>query len=535
MSHSIFSRLLLFTFFLTYICPGIVLFANVYYVDPANGDINNSGDFGHPWDTLENVFRLGKFNTLSGGDSLLLLNGHHGSVSARCSFDSPIVIAPYSDHHPTLTRIRFTSAVNIHLTGVTISPEFAGYDKMTLVAISSSASHITVENCKAFSVADNSEWSAHDWSQNSCTGAAMDGSQNVIRNCHFLNVKHGILVEAEAEHNLISENIVENFAADGMRSIGSFNTFEYNTVKNCYNVDDNHDDGFQSYSYGPDGVGKTTVRGIVLRGNTIINHTDENQPFKGPLQGIGCFDGMYEDWVVENNVIIVDHWHGIALYGARNCRIINNTVIDLTPDEPGPAWIRITAHKNGTPSTDNIVRNNLTTDLSLDRNIGEIDHNLVIAYDSYDDYFVNAGEFDLRLVAGCPAIDAGSAEQAPDVDLREFPRPQGQAIDVGAFEFGAATGLKQRDTARPESFGLHNYPNPFNPRTHIQYELSRHAEVDVSIFNLLGEHITTLAREKQPPGIYRLVFDGKQFPSGLYLCRLQSDGYTSVRKITLQK
>ena len=58
------------------------------------------------------------------------------------------------------------------------------------------------------------------------------------------------------------------------------------------------------------------------------------QPHRGALQGIGCFDGMFVDWIIENNVIIVDHYHGITLGGARGCRIVNNTVIDWT------RWLR---------------------------------------------------------------------------------------------------------------------------------------------------------------------------------------------------
>jgi len=42
--------------------------------------------------------------------------------------------------------------------------------------------------------------------------------------------------------------------------------------------------------------------------------------------------------VVENNVILTDHWHGISLYGAQRCRVINNTVVDsnaVSPARPG--------------------------------------------------------------------------------------------------------------------------------------------------------------------------------------------------------
>ena len=50
----------------------------------------------------------------------------------------------------------------------------------------------------------------------------------------------------------------------------------------------------------------------MLRGNLFINFENPNQPLKGTLQGIGCFDGFFVDWVVENNVVVTNHWHGIS-------------------------------------------------------------------------------------------------------------------------------------------------------------------------------------------------------------------------------
>ena len=55
------------------------------------------------------------------------------------------------------------------------------------------------------------------------------------------------------------------------------------------------------------------------------------------MQAIGCFDGWFVNWVVENNVIITDHWHGITFLGMRDSRIVNNTVIDLDDVSPGSA------------------------------------------------------------------------------------------------------------------------------------------------------------------------------------------------------
>ena len=506
-----------------------------YYVDPATGHIDNAGDAGNPWSTLEEVFK--KRKTFTAGDIIYLRSGFHGSPSVRGKNTDYVTILPQEGHNPTFEKVVVSGAAKWKLSGVTISPELAPqYEKTALISISSSAAEIVVENCFCYSVLDNSSWTMTDWSSGSCSGASITGDNNILRNNHFINVKHGILVENSAENNLITGNTVENFAADGMRGIGSYNTFEYNVVKNCFNVDDNHDDGFQSYSYGPDGVGKTTVYGIVLRGNTIINRTDPAQKYKGTLQGFGCFDGMFEDWVIENNVIITDHWHGISLYGAKNCRIVNNTVVDLNNSSPGPPWIRITAHKNGTKSTDNVVRNNLTTALSNDANVGEVDHNVIISqYSFYDNYFVDYDNFDLRLIEGCRAIDAGTAELAPTLDILGTARPQGEAIDAGAYEYNEDSTVRVGDVFQPRMLELCNYPNPFNPGTKISYKLDRESHVRLSIFNLLGTHIDTLVDELQDAGIHSVAFDAAHLPSGTYIFQVKAGDLTATRPMILCK
>lgn len=424
------SWLLLCSFFLL---QHIDLHAVNYYVDPVNGDKADDGSLAYPWRTLAEVFS--ENHSFEAGDTIFLLSGHHESVTVSGINAGYVTILPLEGHVPTLRKLTFSNAKKWKVYGLTISPETApSYSPSTLLTINSSASEIIVDSCYAYSVEDNTPWSASGWVSNACNGASITGDQNIVRNNHFLNVRHGILVESGGENNLIQRNVIENFSADGMRGIGNNNTFEYNTVKNCYDVDDNHDDGFQSYSRGTGGtVGTGTVYGIVLRGNTIINYTDPSQPFRGTLQGIGCFDGMFEDWVVENNVIITDHWHGITLLGAIDCRIVNNTVVDQNNTSPGPPWISIAKHKDGTLGTGNVVRNNLTTSMSNDAGIGTVEFNIIVS--NYDDFFVDYDHFDLRLKEGCQDIDAGTDSDAPFIDIDGNIRPQGAGFDVGAYEY----------------------------------------------------------------------------------------------------
>lgn len=85
-----------------------------------------------------------------------------------------------------------------------------------------------------------------------------------------------------------------------------------------------------------------------------------------------------------------------------------------------------------------------------------------------------------------------------------------------------------------------NYPNPFNPTTTIRYSLKRESHVDVTIYNLLGERVTTLEDGVQEPGVYATSWDGTdasghQVASGIYLYRLHTDAFNETRKMLLLK
>jgi len=82
---------------------------------------------------------------------------------------------------------------------------------------------------------------------------------------------------------------------------------------------------------------------------------------------------------------------------------------------------------------------------------------------------------------------------------------------------------------------LHNYPNPFNARTFISYQLGKACFVRLNIFNLHGQHIQSLVRQKQNAGSYRYSFEAQSLPSGIYFYELKTDGRRWVRKMILLK
>jgi hypothetical protein len=97
------------------------------------------------------------------------------------------------------------------------------------------------------------------------------------------------------------------------------------------------------------------------------------------------------------------------------------------------------------------------------------------------------------------------------------------------------TDLKQEENI-PGSFKLsQNYPNPFNPVTTIEYAIPLISNVDLSVYNILGEHVVTLVSTRQLPGNYPVQFDGSKLPSGLYFYRLSTENFIVTKKLVLIK
>ena len=420
-----------------------------YFVDPVNGDPNGDGSRGNPWRSLQEVAESGLIQTdskrdgrIRGGDTIFLLSGDHGAFVVNGARNSnPITVAAAPGETPRLHYIVLRGASNWMFRGLSISLSYAPeYKKRTMVRFRNnsrygSCSDITIENCEIFSVPDISSWTADDWRQNAGSGVITDGARCRVINNDIRNTRFGII--SSGNHAHVASNRITNFSGDGIRGLGDHSVYEYNLIENAFKVDDNHDDGFQSWSTGPAGPGSGVVRGVTLRGNTIINNRDPGQPLKTKLQGIGCFDGMFEDWVVENNVICVDHYHGITLMGALNTRITNNTVVDTFSGGPGPAWIRISPHKSGTDGANNLVSNNLASNYNVEGLGTRLTHNRVVNDPSK--FFVDPRAFDFRLKADAPAIDKAQVGSAPPLDAGK--RPRDAQPDQGAYEY-----LKEQDS-----------------------------------------------------------------------------------------
>ncbi|MDP7529375.1 MAG: T9SS type A sorting domain-containing protein, partial [Candidatus Marinimicrobia bacterium] len=112
-----------------------------------------------------------------------------------------------------------------------------------------------------------------------------------------------------------------------------------------------------------------------------------------------------------------------------------------------------------------------------------------------------------------------------------------QWIDEGALE----VQLSIIDETLPITYNLYNaYPNPFNPKTTLQYDLPEDAMVNITIYDMMGRQVKTLVNGSQTAG-YKFIQwnatndEGKPVSAGLYLYTIQAGEFRQTKKMVLLK
>jgi ligand-binding sensor domain-containing protein len=86
-----------------------------------------------------------------------------------------------------------------------------------------------------------------------------------------------------------------------------------------------------------------------------------------------------------------------------------------------------------------------------------------------------------------------------------------------------------------ENILYQNFPNPFNPKTVIRYEIKKSSFVIIKIYDILGKEIKTLENEFRQSGKYSVEFDGSNFASGVYFYRIQTGDFIDTKRMVLIK
>jgi hypothetical protein len=105
-----------------------------------------------------------------------------------------------------------------------------------------------------------------------------------------------------------------------------------------------------------------------------------------------------------------------------------------------------------------------------------------------------------------------------------------------SWTFAVVTNINENHDIKIKGFKLEqNYPNPFNPSTTIIYDLPNASKVELKVYDLLGNELTTLVNEEKLAGIYEITFNGSGLASGTYFYQIKAGDFIQTKKLMLLK
>ncbi|MCB9310178.1 MAG: right-handed parallel beta-helix repeat-containing protein [Lewinellaceae bacterium] len=357
----------------------------ISYCNPSVKNMTGDGTLDHPYPSLAQLFDSGYMPEEN--ETIYLLNGNHGDVTVK---SSQFNIVSYKENYPRLRSISFQSAHHVKVSGITIISKLP--QNANLVFADSLSSYIEISNCHIADDVEENELASKDWKNYVASGIYMKGNHNRIINNLIQLVFHGI--QFDGDENLFSCNIIDRFCGDAIRNTGNKNVYSNNFLSNAL-IDDyyepygNHDDLFQAWTH------DKPIEHITIKDNIAISILDSEIQNKSKIvQGIVCFDGFSDHWIIEDNVVYTDHPHGIALFGATNCTIRNNKVFRnpkrMFKFESDP-WIMVRSHKDNRESVGNVVEDNISNVYRLETAHSKISNNIILDSISQNKWYEKHG------------------------------------------------------------------------------------------------------------------------------------------------
>ena len=433
------------------------------------------------------------------GDEILLMGGNYGTVNigqynTEIANSSFLTIAAAPGQTPVFSLLAIESTTMLQFIGIKVQSLAAGSSTF-LVSVKDQgsqlpASNIVFQNMTLSSQDDVTSWSQADWRTNARNGfvaqsSAGGGNTKCISmtGSHITNIKTGVSLGAAL--TVFSGNQIDHFADDGIEFAASDLSITKNYIHDNLDIADGvHTDAMQGQiGVLPAGVAVNTYSNILIDSNTVIRQIDPNLPFPQGLQGIDAFDSNWQYLTVSNNVVVTSSCYGIGFASVNGGLIVNNTTVAdgllATAGNCKPGINIGDKTHQGSSSQGVTVRNNLTNSVSIDNLDPGVtaDHNVGMATSgtavfswyvngvtqffgapgSYGSNIIAAGgpaaefvDFDpalltynLKLKANVPAVTAGTAANAPTVDIIGVPRtsvttttsPPQTGFPVGAYGY----------------------------------------------------------------------------------------------------
>jgi parallel beta-helix repeat protein len=401
---------------------------SAYYVAPTGSD-TNAGTSAAPWATLQHAV-----DSVLPGDKIEILSGTYqgcrigssGTAAAPCTLEAApgahvVINAPgQGNYHGSDIEVEnFSQTVGYWVLNgleVTNAPVHAGIDLRH-------TTHVTVENCY---VHNNYAWGIF---------LAFSDYPTITHNhCSYSTTQHGIYDSNSGDYATVTFNECDHNYGCGIELNGDVSQ------------------GGKGYMVG-NLIAANTVHDNGAGGGAALN-----------------FDGLVRS-TIENNLLYNNHAGGIVLYkadaavGSHDNIVVNNTIVM-------PAGSRWAVNINN-GSTNNVLDNNIIEQQDSYHGCIEIDSSSLPGFHS--DYnvfngnayfsvnqgktrlslaqwhaktgqdahsltatlaalFANGAANDYHLKSGSPAIDAGTATDAPATDLDGLSRPYGAGYDIGCYE-----------------------------------------------------------------------------------------------------
>ena len=107
---------------------------------------------------------------------------------------------------------------------------------------------------------------------------------------------------------------------------------------------------------------------------------------------------------------------------------------------------------------------------------------------------------------------------------------------IKGVQWGTFTNLEKNKNPIPISkILIKNYPNPFNPETTIEYYITNPGKTSITIYNVLGEIIEIIDNGFHDVGNYKIIFNGRKHPSGVYYYKIKSGDLSEIKSMVLIK
>jgi hypothetical protein len=266
-----------------------------------------------------------------------------------------------------------------------------------------------------------------------------------------------------------------------------------------------------------------------------------------------AFDGATGSIVVPNdtglnfqNAITVNAWvKPSAFYSGREQYILshgnwqNRWKLSVTPGTNRLRWtVKSAAGTKDLDAASPLVLDSLM-DVTVLYNGTDMELYINGALDSFAPFsgLINTTTYALTMGQDLPANNQYDFNGVID-DVRLY--NYGLSLSQISALYDIATGVDPVAGAPPPpAFRLfQNYPNPFNPTTTISFAVPGSAasrSLSLRVYDLLGREVATLANGTYHGGLYSVVWDGRSLSSGVYICRLETEGAAFVQKMVLMK